>query len=395
MATLIFWASIAIIAGVYFGYPVALAAGMLGGRRHFEKGEVAPLVSFIIAAHNEESCIEAKILNVLAFDYPREKIEILIGSDGSRDRTEEIVRRYESEGVGLISFPQQHGKSAMQNGLVAVASGEILVFTDADCFAAPETLRLVLDNFHDARVGLVTARPQYSNERETRISENESAYVRYESWLRRQESERGLLAMASGSFFAMRRSLWKPLDANLGDDFAFPLQVARRRLCNLLEPRAVAVTQLTQTQPASMLRLKSRIISKDLRALLANRTLLNPFRFGALAIGLWFHKLLRWLVPYFLLAAGAANVALLDRPAYRAVVALQLAFYGLAAAGFALRRRPLPSPWSIPMSFCLVNAAALIGTVKCVAGGTSGRWTPDRAATSKLSPLSEASRDAE
>jgi cellulose synthase/poly-beta-1,6-N-acetylglucosamine synthase-like glycosyltransferase len=393
MAVLIFWAAIAIVAGVYFGYPAALAFGLLGRRRPVEKSGSEPPVSFIIAAHNEEACIEAKIRNVLAFDYPREKIEILIGSDGSSDRTEEIVRRYESEGVGLISFPQQHGKSAMQNGLAVAASGQILVFTDADCFAARETLRRVIEDFHDARVGLVTARPQYSNERETQISENEGTYVRYESWLRQQESARGLLAMASGSFFALRRSLWRPLDANLGDDFAFPLQVARAGLRNVLEANAVVLTRLAQTQAASMLRLKMRIVSKDLRALIANRALLNPFRYGALAIGLWFHKLLRWLVPYFLMAAFIANVTLLERPIYRVLFALQIAFYGLMAAGFAVRRRTLPSPWSVPTSFCLVNLAALLGTLKCLAGGTSGRWTPERASAPRFSRAREASRD--
>src|SRR5579863_2585935 len=157
MALLLFWACFSILAGVYFGYPMALAAGLLGRRKRHSCGDLYPLVSVIIAAHNEEACIEAKIKNVLASDYPREKIEILIGSDGSSDRTEEIVRRYERDGVGLISFPQQHGKSAIQNGLVAVSNGSVLVFTDADCFVSRGTLRRVISHFAGAKVGLVTA----------------------------------------------------------------------------------------------------------------------------------------------------------------------------------------------------------------------------------------------
>lgn len=390
MASLLFWACFWIVAAVYLGYPIALAAGLLGWRKSHIRGDSYQLVSVIIAAHNEEACIEAKIKNVLASGYPREKIEILIGSDGSSDRTEEIARRYERDGVGLISFPQQHGKSAMQNGLVAVSNGSVLVFTDADCFVSPGTLRRVLSHFADAKVGLVTARPQYSNVAETRISENEGAYLRYETWLRCQESDRGLLTMASGSFFAMRRSLWRPLDPSLGDDFVLPLRVVRTGLRNILDPSAIAVTHLGQSQPRSMLRLKTRIISKDFRALLVNRAILNPFRFGPIAIGLWFHKLLRWLVPYFLLAMLAENFLLLNHAPYRVLLLAQLAFYALALAGLSLRRRALPSLLSIPLSFCIVNFAALAGTLKCLLGGKSGQWRPDRPAPSAAPALHHA-----
>ncbi|HKS83802.1 MAG TPA: glycosyltransferase [Candidatus Acidoferrales bacterium] len=395
MISLLFWACLLIVAAVYFGYPMALAAGALGRRKSHICGDSYPFVSVIIAAHNEEACIEAKIQNVLASDYPREKIEILIGSDGSSDGTEEIVRRYERDGVGLLSFPQQHGKSAIQNGLVAVSNGSVLVFTDADCFTPPETLRRVLSHFTDSNVGLVTARPQYSNLTETRISENEGAYLRYETWLRRQESERGLLAMASGSFFALRRSLWRPLDPALGDDFALPLRVALAGLRNILDPSVVAVTHLSQSQPRSMLRLKTRIISKDLRALLVHRAILNPLRFGSVAASLWFHKLLRWLVPYFLLAALAANSFLANHAPYRALLAAQLAFYALALAGLALRGRALPSLLSLPTSFCLVNFAALAGTLKCLLGRKSGQWHPDRRASTSIPSLHRASHDAD
>lgn len=369
---------LAMIAWVYFGYPLALRLGLLGRRKPFERGGDWPLVSVIIAAHNEEPSIQAKIENVLASDYPRERIEILVGSDGSSDGTEDIVRQFAAEGVGLISFPRQQGKSAMQNGLAAAASGEILVFTDADCLFSRDALGSIAGNFADASVGLVTARPRYENASETSVTENESLYLRYETWLRRQESERGILAMASGSLFAMRRSLWRPLDPNLGDDFAFPLDVAEAGMRNVLEPRATVLTRLSQNQPRSMLRMKVRIISKDLRALLAHRALLNPARHGALAVSLWSHKLLRWLVPYALLGMLASNLCLLEQPWFRAALAFQAAFYLCALAGFARRGRPLVFPWTVPMSFCLVNFAALLGTLKCFTQAGSGRWEPER-----------------
>ncbi len=375
---IVFWACLAMVAYVYFGYPLLLRLGAFGRRTTFQRGHVQPLISVIVAAHNEESQIAPKIRDLLDSDYPRRRVEILIGSDGSSDKTEAIVREFVHEGVGLVSFPQQQGKSAIQNGLVSAASGEILVFTDADCLSPPDALSHIVENFGDPRVGLVTARPFYLNEGETAIAENESLYLRYETWLRRQESERGLLAMASGSLFAMRRSLWRPLDRAFGDDFVCPLRVAQAGKLNVIDERVTAVTRLSQDQPGSMLRMKTRIVSKDLHGLLAHHQLLDPVRHGTLAASLWSHKLLRWFVPYFLVALMASNLFLLGRPFIRAFFCLQLALYSLALVALASRGRLNRFPLSVPLSFCIVNFAALLGTLKCLAGRTSGQWAPER-----------------
>lgn len=373
-----FFASAFVIAWVYFGYPLAIRVGLFGRRAQFRRAAITPTISIIIPAHNEEAGIEAKLRNLLALDYPRAQVEILVGSDGSSDRTQQIVERFASEGVGLISFPQQRGKSPIQNGLVAASSGEILVFTDADCLFPAHALRRLVENLADPRVGLVTAHPRYVNATETATVHNEGLYLRYETWLREQESERGVLAMASGSLFALRRSLWQPLDPNLGDDFVLPLRVAQSGLKNVIDTRVAVCTRLTQKKPATMLGLKVRVISKDFRALLANRALLNPLRYGRTAVALWSHKLLRWFVPYLLLLMLAANCLLLNWWVFQVAFAVQLAFYGLATAGFAVRGRASRVPWSVPMSFCVVNCAALLGTLKCMAGRTSGIWVPDR-----------------
>jgi cellulose synthase/poly-beta-1,6-N-acetylglucosamine synthase-like glycosyltransferase len=385
----LFWVSFCEIAYVYFGYPILLRVGALGRRIDFARGKALPSISVIVPAHNEESTIEWKLNSLIGADYPRELVEILVGSDGSSDKTEDIVERFRHEGVGLISFPRQQGKSAMQNGLVAAATGRILVFTDADSLVPRTALRSLVENFADSRVGLVTARAEYSNASETRVAENESLYLRYDTWLRERESEQGILAMASGSLFAIRRSLWAPLDPALGDDFVLPLRVARAGLRNVIDSRVAAITQLTQDRPGSMLRMKVRIIHKDLRALLANRKLLNPVRHGALALGLWSHKLLRWLVPYFLLGMLASSVVLFSRPFFEVVLGLQLLFYGLAVFG-VLRSSAGHLLWSVPSSFCIVNLAALVGSLKCVAGRTSGKWQPARGQSRALAETSAA-----
>src|SRR5580704_1914722 len=222
--TQVFWLLVLVVVYVYFGYPLLLKLHLLGSPEPRNLGHEKPLITVIVAAHNEESVIESKIKNLLLANYPRECVEVLIGSDGSSDRTEDIVRRFVADGVALISFPQHQGKSAVQNGLVAKASGSILIFTDADCIVPVYALSCLIENFADERIGLVTGIPRYQNDPETSVAKNESVYLRYETWLRAEESRCGLLTMASGSLFAMRRSLWKPLDPNVGDDFALPLQ---------------------------------------------------------------------------------------------------------------------------------------------------------------------------
>ncbi len=378
---ILFWMAAATVAYVYFGYSLLLRLGFWGRRSVpvLEAIDVEqPTISVIIPAHNEAAGIAAKLKNLFACGYPRARMEILVGSDGSSDSTEAVVRPLASEGVGLISFPQQHGKSAIQNRLVAASSGSILVFTDADCLLSPGALNHIVGHFRDPRIGLVTGRPVYLNRDETSITANESAYLDYETWLREQESERGILAMASGSLFAMRRDLWRPLDPNLGDDFLLPLRVVEAEFRNVLEPRAIATTLLSQRNPGAMLRLKIRIISKDFRALLAHSDLLNPFRHGRTAIALFSHKLLRWLVPYFLIGLFVATILLLAHPFFRLLMGLQFAFYAIALAGLTPRSHAFRAPWSIPASFCLVNLAALLGTISCLAGRTSGSWEPDR-----------------
>jgi len=393
-SSILFWGCFGVIAWVYWGYPLALKIGVFGrpGRPAlFDAGVFFwPPISVIIPARNEEAGIEAKLRNVLDSAYPRERLEILVGSDGSSDRTQEIVERFRDAGVGLVSFPQHRGKSAIQNGLAALASGSILVFTDADCLLPRDALRNMVRHFADPAVGLVTGTPRYRHADATATVANEGAYLRYETWLRQLESERGLLAMASGSLFAMRRSLWRPLAADCSDDFALPLEVARIGLRCVLESRACPVTELPQNNPEAMLRMKVRVISKDFRTLLEHRDLLNPLRHAALAASLGSHKLLRWLVPFFLLVLFASNLFLLEGAIYRVALALQSMFYALAAGGLIAEGKLRAHIWSVPMSFCVVNCAAALGIWKTLAGRPSGVWEPER--TSPAAARSERGR---
>jgi cellulose synthase/poly-beta-1,6-N-acetylglucosamine synthase-like glycosyltransferase len=370
----VFWLCLALILYVYLGYPLLLLSGLLGRRKPAPRRSILPSLSILVPAHNEQRMIRAKLQNLLSQDYPADKLEILVGDDGSTDATASIVRDSQHRGVRLFISETRRGKSAVQNQLVARARGEILVFTDADCLLPQNALRTIVEHFAADNVALVTNCATIVNKDETGIVKGEGLYWKYERWLRCEESDRGLLAMASGSLFAMRRLLWTPLDPNVGDDFVLPLRVAKAGFRNVLETRVSAATQLTQNQANSMLRMKMRIISKDLYGLLSNPACLNPFQVGPVAISLWSHKLLRWAVPYFLLGLFISNVFLARQKLYAFFLAAQLAFYLASAAGLLFRGLQSRFPLSALSSFCVVNFASFLGTLHCITSGRAGQW---------------------
>ena len=225
-------------------------------------------------------------------------------------------------------------------------------------------------------VGMVT----YLNEGDTSVSEGEGFYWRYELFLRAKESQLGNLAMGSGPIIAVRRELFQSLDPNVGEDFVLPMQTAMAGYRVVYEPEAISEEILFQDTPASMFNSKVRIITKDLRGLFLCRGILNPFRYPLYSWGLISHKLLRWLVPYFLITLFGANLLLLDQRLYRLTLAAQIVCYALAAIGYLwqhARRKP-PRILSIPFSFCLVNLAALVGVARFSMGKRAGRWVPLR-----------------
>jgi cellulose synthase/poly-beta-1,6-N-acetylglucosamine synthase-like glycosyltransferase len=370
----VFWLCLALILYVYLGYPLLLLSGLLGRRKLAPRRSILPSLSILVPAHNEQRMIRAKLQNLLSQDYPADKLEILVGDDGSTDATASIVGDSQHRGVRVFISETRRGKSAVQNQLVARARGEILVFTDADCLLPQNALRTIVEHFAADNVALVTNCATILNKDETGIVKGEGLYWKYERWLRCEESTRGLLAMASGSLFAMRRLLWTPLDPNVGDDFVLPLRVAKAGFRNVLETRVSATTQLTQNQAHSMLRMKMRIISKDLYGLLSNPACLNPFQVGPVAISLWSHKLLRWAVPYFLLGLFISNVFLARQKLYAFFLAAQLAFYLASAAGLLFRGLQSRFPLSALSSFCVVNFASLLGTLHCITSNRAGQW---------------------
>ena len=374
---LLFFAALVIY--VYFGYPLMLLIlSKIQSAPPIEKTNITPTASLIIAAYNEDKIIEQKIENCMALDYPKDKLEIIVASDGSTDRTNEIVSRYQTQGVKLITLETNRGKSAAQNHAVAEARNDLIIFTDADVMLQPSALSEIIKNFAEEKVGCVIGKITYSNVGYSTVSEGEGLYWRYEQFLRTKESEAGNFAMGSG-FIAIRHKLFQPLNPDVGEDFVLPMRTAMSGYRVVYDTNAISETVLHQNKARDMLRSRIRVISKDLRGLFHCRSILNPFRYPLYSWGLISHKLLRWLVPYFLILILITNLSLFHIPFFQVIFILQIIFYLSAFTGYLWQRSGKPSfIFGIPFSFCLVNLAALVGVVRFVIGKKSGQWEPLR-----------------
>jgi cellulose synthase/poly-beta-1,6-N-acetylglucosamine synthase-like glycosyltransferase len=367
----------AAVVWVYAGYPLLLAAL---GRIHPRPRERSPThkaVSVLVAAHNEEGVIEAKVENVRATDYPQHLIEIVVVSDGSTDGTVEAARRAGADSV--LDLPRV-GKITALNAGVEAADGEILVFTDADSFLRPDTLNELLANFADPVVGGVSANEVSGTGADAPgVARGEGAYWRYEQWIKRLEDRVGSAVSASGRLYAVRRSLFRPSTVTSGtDDFVISTQVlkAGRRLA-FDEHTFVQVD--SPDDAGSEFRRKVRVMNRGLRAAFSLGELLLPWRGGFYSVQVLSHKVLRRTLPFFLLTAVVACIWLtMVSPVWWLVLGPQLAFYGLATAGWAGRTRGWgrARPLWVAYYFCLVNLAAAAAVVSVVGGVRFERWDP-------------------
>lgn len=378
-----FWVLVGVLVYLYVGYPLVLLL-FCGIRRR--KGSIAPgyapSVSLIIAAYNEEAVIAEKIENSLALDYPGEKLEIIVFSDASSDRTDDIVTRFADRGVKLLRIEGRKGKTHCQNEAVRVAQGEVLVFSDANSMYEPQAIHKLVQHFADERVGCVSGELRYHSGEEA--VEGERTYWRYEQLLKKLESSVSSLVGANGSVYAIRRSLYRPLRATAASDFVEPLKIVQERRQVVYEPAAVAWESTAEGASAEYRR-RVRIVGQAVRSLLEDRYLLllvNPLRYGVFALQLSSHKILRWLSGLFLILALALNIPLVG---YSLVYAITMAgqglFYLLAAWGLAYevsQKRAAPRLPHIAYYFCLSCYGMLRGVLDGVLERSAATWTPSR-----------------
>lgn len=380
----VFALSAAAVVYLYFGYPLLLLVLARLRPRPVAAGLVRPPVSFVVPAHDEEAVIGGKIDDCLAQEYPPERVEVVVVSDGSTDRTEAIVRERAGRDarVRLLLLPRS-GKAAAVNEGARAASGEILVLTDANALLAPGSLARLAEPFADPEVGGVCGRKVYRRGRGADAIElGETLYWRWDQWQKGLESRIGSVFAADGTLYALRRSLFVPLsDPAQADDIAISARVVLQGRRLLFEPAAVAYEE-PPAEGRDELRRKVRVTNHSVRALLLlGRRLWSS---GFYSVELLSHKLLRHLAPFPLLALLLSSLALairLDGAAgalFGLCLAAQAAVYGLGLLGFLLRgtRPGRLRLLSIPYYFSMVNTAALLGVLSILRGVRPARWTP-------------------
>ena len=374
-----FWTALGLTVYAYLGYPVLLALAALLFKKPVRKKPILPRVSVVISAFNEEKTIEQKILNLLDSDYPEEQFELLVGSDGASDRTDEIVSKFHSTRVRLFRFIQNMGKPSVLSALVSEASGDIIVFTDARQEFDREAIRELVSNFSDPEVGCV------SGELCFRLSGGESgsvaggmdAYWRYEKFLRKKEGEIGSMLGATGAIYAIRKELFpKHLPADtLVDDMYIPFEAIRRGYRAVFESKAKAYDRVSEKGEEELKR-KVRTLAGNYQVFCSFPDLFIPFK-SPIAWQLFSHKFLRLLVPFFLVVAFLSNLILTGNPFYLFLFMVQCLFYGLALVEMFRHQRNSGSKRGIgyiPFMFCLLNYSAFVGFVKWISKDYQNVW---------------------
>ncbi len=370
----IFWASIGILFYTYLGYPLLLAiVSRLFSRRSLVPG-YTPSLSILIAAYNEEAGIRTKIERTLALAYPREKIEILVLSDGSTDRTDEIVNSISDPRVRLLRVEGRKGKTNAQNEGVLSARGEGLVFSDATTIYHPQALLYLACNYSDPQVGAASGRYQYFDSNGTSPTGlGAVAFWNYENFIKMMQSRIRTISGCCGCIYSIRRKAYTALAPDVISDLVQPLHVIQQGYRVVFEDRAVAYEETTQSTSEEF-SMRVRVVTRGMRGLLSVPRLLMPWRFGWISFQLWSHKLLRWLVPFFLLLVLASNVFLAETPFYWPLLLAQAVFYALTCVSLFIPLQRVWKPLGIPLYFCTLNAAAFLSVLEVLRGKKYVVW---------------------
>lgn len=371
---------IGMLAYIFAGYPLLLLLVGAVRRRPVQQGDVELSMTIIIPAHNEERIIGRKIESILTQDYPADRIEILVASDGPTDSTNDVVDTFRDRGVTLVARPRA-GKARTLNHAASLATNDILIFTDANAVLAPGCLRAIARNLNDPNVGGVSANERRLDDGvSTSAGKGEKLYWEYDKWLKTTESRIGSIVSASGSLYAIRRSLFVPIsDPAATDDFAISTQVVRAGKRLVFEPNAITWEPPVAGESLEFNR-RVRIVTRGLRSVYGIRELLLPWRSGFYAIQLWSHKVLRRFTGVLSIALFFVSISLTRRWWHRLLAVSQVAFYLLAAMGWRGQNASWGrKPWVlIPYYFCLSNAAATIGLFQFTRQRKVTVWEPRR-----------------
>lgn len=378
---IIFWTLVFILFYIYLGYPIVMRVLFQFKRKSVAKGDITPFVSVIIPVHNEEKYIHQKIINTLASNYPKEKVEVIVVSDASSDETDAIVARQceEHPNLRLIRLPQRSGKTVAKNTGIQASQGEILLFTDASSRIAADGIAKLVRNFHDSSIGCVSAEDINIDRTGIDRHSGESSYVNFDMKLRRWESGVNSLVGNSGCCFAVRRKFCVILPPHIIRDFATALLVTQQGYRAVHESEAkVFVATLSDT--AKEFKRKVRTVVGGITALFYFRRLLDPFRYCLYSWQLISHKLLRWLEPFLLASIFLINLFLLKIHAIYWITGIAISTYlainivVMVFPKFSLRNSFLKLSHFLFMS----HLAVVVAWIEYFKGNRMAIWQPSR-----------------
>lgn len=367
------WFSLAAVIYAYIGYPLLLyiLTAIVPNRNTDSGPSFEQTVSLIIPAHNEGEILEKKIGNTLELQFPEEKLEILIISDGSTDDTRDIAQQY-AERIMFYELKQRKGKAAALNLGLQRAAHDIIVFSDASIMLKADALQNLVSRFKAPHIGCVSGEDYIEG------SSGEGLYGRYELFLRNLESKLYSIVGASGSFYAQRKALCRPFEEGLAPDFLSVLNTVEQGYVAVTEPSAVGTMSAVKETKDEFAR-KVRTLVRGMTALFKKAGLLNPFKHPLFALTLGSHKVVRWLVPFFLSLLLISTLFLAGHPFYLLLFTLQAIFYSLGICSmFKVKFLQESILGKIPQYFLLVNLAILVAWWKYLRGMRQEIWIPSK-----------------
>jgi glycosyltransferase involved in cell wall biosynthesis len=376
LSLICFWGSILLIVYAYFGYALFLCLIGIVRDKEVAHRSIYPHVTMIITAHNEEKRIAEKLTNTLALAYPRDKLQIIVASDGSTDKTDKIVEGFKDDDVQLVRVVERRGKENAQKEALWQARGDVVVFSDVGTILDQEGLEEIVSNFADNSVGCVSSEDRLIGKDGS--AGGEGSYVRYEMWLRKLESRVGSLVGLSGSLFAIRREIGSDFPGDLQSDFYVALKSVSMGYRAVSSP-AVKGHYRDVKDEAKEFDRKVRTVVRGLTVFFRNLTFLNLFRYGFFSVQFLSHKLMRWLVPFFLMVSFVTSLFLsLNSMSYFAFWGIQAVFYLLALLGYFFPISKKIFFVRIPFYFSLVNVSILVAWLQFIAGKRIVMWEPSK-----------------
>jgi len=367
--------SLIVVIYCFIGYPILLIIlSTLKPRKIMISEENNLTVSIIIAAYNEENIIEEKIKNTLDLDYPNDRFEIIVASDASTDRTDEIVRKFKNKDIILFRREGRIGKTDIQNQAVNIAKGDIIIFSDANALYDRDAIKKIVRNFSDDHVGGVCGNLLYMNF-DQNIDVAENLYWKYEKYLKEMESALNSVLGANGSIYAVRRNLYVPLPPNLISDFVEPLKIVEQGYRVVYEKEAISREDIKSVSGDQAFKRKVRINRRTIGALIYSLDFLGNRKNTLLFFQLISHKVLRYLMPFVLIVLYLLNIFVMNSILWKVCFSLQSLFYLLSFIGYLQRSNSRKKNiFYFPWYFVWTHIAILVGWFQFIKGDEVIVW---------------------